>query len=115
MTQNLIMDVVARYTGITPEQMKSRKRVREFVVARQLFCYFCRKFTGLTFTEIGRCVGSRDHSTVMYSVEAIKNAMFMPKSYPEISKHYSAINQRLTAPKRVYNKYRTGTVRRWWR
>jgi chromosomal replication initiator protein len=115
MNQNLIMDVVARYTGITPEQMKSRKRVREYVVARQLFCYFCRKFTGLKLVQIGRCVGDRDHSTVMYSVEAIKNAMFMPKSYPEISKHYSAINQRLTAPKRVYNKYRTGTVRRWWR
>lgn len=115
MNENLIMDVVARYTGISTDKIKGSSREKEIVAARHLYCYFVKYYTRLSLKAIGRTIGNKDHSTVINAIQKVNDAMDLPKSNVLISKHFAIINQRLTAPKRIYNKYRTGTIRRWWR
>ncbi len=34
--------------------------------------YLCRKLTALPLTDIGKCIGNRDHSTVVHGINKIE-------------------------------------------
>ena len=48
--------------------MKGKTRVREIVEARKCFCYLCKELNNLTLKYIGKMLGYRDHSTVIYAI-----------------------------------------------
>jgi len=50
----------------------SGARKAEFVQARQLSIYFCRKYNNDTLAKIGEYFG-RDHATIMNSIQVVKN------------------------------------------
>ncbi len=56
-------------------EIKSKKRSKNLVFPRQIAMYLCRELTELSFPEIGRHFGGKDHSTVIYAcrqIEALK-------------------------------------------
>jgi chromosomal replication initiator protein len=73
---NLSMDniirVAAEYFGLTPNDLKGKKRSQNIVFARQLAMYIGRELTDYSTTEIGQDFGGKDHTTVMYSIDKIK-------------------------------------------
>jgi len=76
---NLSMDniirVTAEYFGLTPNDLKGKKRSQNIVIARHLAMYIGREMTDYSTTEIGQDFGGKDHTTVMYSIEKIKNKL----------------------------------------
>jgi len=72
---NLSMDsiirVTAEYFGLTPNDLKGKKRSQNIVFARQLAMYMGRELMEYSFTEIGQDFGGKDHTTVMYSIDKI--------------------------------------------
>jgi len=73
---NLSMDnvirVVAEHFGLTPNDLKGKKRTQNIVYARQLAMFIGRKMTDYSTTEIGQDFGGRDHTTVMHSINKIE-------------------------------------------
>jgi len=73
---NLSMDnilrVTAEYFGLTPNDLKGKKRSQNIVNARQIAMYIGRKITDYSMTEIGQDFGGRDHTTVMHSINKIE-------------------------------------------
>jgi chromosomal replication initiator protein len=55
--------------------MKSKKRTKTIVQPRQLTMYLCRELTPLSFPEIGRHFGGKDHTTVIHSCRQIEKRM----------------------------------------
>lgn len=80
---NSIVSAIVKVTGIEFNRIQSPKRQREIVNARQLFCYFTRKRTELSFSEIGDII-NRDHATVIHSVKEIKNLLTYDREFKEI-------------------------------
>ncbi|MCL2444003.1 MAG: chromosomal replication initiator protein DnaA [Treponema sp.] len=76
---NLSMDIIIRvaseYFGLTPNDLKGKKRSKNIVFARQLAMYIGREMTDNSMTEIGQDFGGRDHTTVIHSVEKIKGML----------------------------------------
>jgi chromosomal replication initiator protein len=76
---NLSMDNVIRgtaeYFGLTPNDLKGKKRSQNIVFARQLAMYIGREMTDYSTTEIGQDFGGKDHTTVMYSIDKIKGKL----------------------------------------
>jgi chromosomal replication initiator protein len=76
---NLSMDniirVTAEYFGLTPNDLKGKKRSQNIVFARQLAMHIGREMTDYSTTEIGQDFGGKDHTTVMYSIEKIKGKL----------------------------------------
>lgn len=66
------MDEVCASFGVTREDLLSPGRRHELVLARQAGMFLCRKHLGLSFPELGRIFGGRDHSTVLYSCKKIE-------------------------------------------
>lgn len=68
---NVIMETVARYFDIKPEEFKSKKRNREVSYPRQIAMYLCRDLTDMSLPKIGEEFGGRDHTTVIHACEKI--------------------------------------------
>jgi chromosomal replication initiator protein len=67
-----IRRVVARHYGVTEDAMRGKRRTSGVALARQVAMYVIRKKTNLSYVEIGRRFGDRDHSTVLFAVRKIE-------------------------------------------
>ena len=72
LTVEQILDAVCAHFSLTTEELLSAGRKQNLVFARQVAMFLCRKLLGLSFPELGRAFGGRDHSTVLYSCRKIE-------------------------------------------
>ena len=70
-TPELIIRVVAEHYGVNPEDITSKKRNSEFVQPRQVVMYLCRELTDTSFTNIGKLLGKKDHTTIIHGVNKV--------------------------------------------
>jgi len=90
----LIQKLVAEHFKIKVSDLKSEKRLKNFVIPRQLAIYLCRELTKASYPEIGEKFGGKDHSTVIYAVKKI--SVFLDEK-PEIMNSYEIIKKKLLA------------------
>jgi chromosomal replication initiator protein len=76
-TPQLILEETAELFGFTIEEIISKHRQRPLVTARQIAMYVMRELTDLSYPNIARVFGGRDHTTVIHAVEKI--GALMPK------------------------------------
>lgn len=70
-----IMNTVAKYYGLTVDDLSSSSRFQAIVRARQVAMYLCREQTNLSLPKIGQLFGNRDHTTVMYACNKITSEL----------------------------------------
>jgi chromosomal replication initiator protein len=68
---NKVLSIVARHFGISVSQLTGKKRNAHFVQPRQITMFILRDELGLTLPEVGRLLGNRDHTTIIYGVDKI--------------------------------------------
>ena len=68
-----VQQIVANHYNISVEDIKSKKRISSIAVPRQVAMYICRITYEEPLTKIGTEFGGKNHTTVMHSVEKIKN------------------------------------------
>ena len=62
-----IIEKVCNHYNVTANEVNSKSRKRELVVARQVSMYLAQKYTKMPTSRIGKLIGGRDHSTVLHS------------------------------------------------
>lgn len=70
-TVELIQKNVADHFGLKVADLKSDKRLKTFVQARQVAVWLCRDLTSASYPDIGNKFGGKDHSTVIHSAKKI--------------------------------------------
>jgi len=73
----LIISEVCKYFEITKEFMCSNTRKREVVLPRQLATYFVAENVQLTLKKMGKILGNKHHSTVIYSRNVIADRIYV--------------------------------------
>jgi chromosomal replication initiator protein len=71
-----ISDIEAAATtffGITPADVHSSKKDRTVSLARSFSMYLARKYTDMSFPEIGRLMGNKNHATVILACRKIED------------------------------------------
>lgn len=71
-TMDNIIRVVADHYGLTPTDIRSGRRERKVVHPRMIATYIARNLTELSYPQIGRFVGGRDHSTAVHAFQKIE-------------------------------------------
>lgn len=66
-----IVGLVSRGFNLAPEDILGTRRKPDFVLARQVAMYLCRRKLGLSYPELGKAFG-RDHSTVIHAIKKIQ-------------------------------------------
>lgn len=76
-----ILDKVCGHYNVTPEQVNSKSRKRDYVLARQVSMYLAQKYTKMPASRIGKLVGNRDHSTVIHSCAQIEKRLLADEMF----------------------------------
>jgi len=78
-TEDIIKAVGVKFS-IKISDIKSHKKNKNLVLARQVSMYLAREMTSASYPDIGTKVGGRDHSTVIYAHSKIKKILAMDKT-----------------------------------
>lgn len=70
-----ILAVTARYFGVTQAALTGPSRRKSLVQARNIIVYLARQLTGLSYADIGRALGNRDHTTIMHADRRLAEAL----------------------------------------
>ena len=76
-----IIRIVSTHYDVTEQQVKGRLRKREIVLPRQVIMYLADKHIRMPASRIGRCVGGRDHSTVIHSIRLVTEKIQQDKDF----------------------------------
>lgn len=63
----------ASATHVRPSDIDAHDRHQSVALGRHVAMWLCRELLGLSYPEIGRYFGGRDHTTVMAAVKRIGN------------------------------------------
>ncbi len=66
-----IESVVSIYFGLSPADLHTSRKSRTIALARGIAMYLARKHTDMSFPEIGRFMGNKNHSTVILASRRI--------------------------------------------
>ncbi len=72
---NEIRKRICDYFNIKLTDLDSSRRSRDIAYPRQIAMYLTKSMTGMSYPEIGRKFGGKDHSTVIHAVHKIELAM----------------------------------------
>ena len=74
-TVEIIQKTVADYFDLKLADLKSEKRLKNIVNARQIAIWLCRDMTKCSYPDIGLKFGGKDHSTIIHSFKKIDKAI----------------------------------------
>ena len=63
---NEVLKAVCNYYSIKMTDLKGPKRLKEYVLPRQVSMFLLKKYSGTPFMAIGDLLGGRDHTTIMH-------------------------------------------------
>lgn len=90
---------ILQETGFSPEDLKSRKRTSELVIARFIAMAVVKHHTRLKLKAIGQEF-NRDHSSVIHALNEVDNWTSSPNRYIsevlQLSKIMDVVGQRMT-------------------
>ncbi len=72
-TPDNIISSVASYYHISKSDLLGKSKKKEFVVPRQICCYLMCELLTLPLISIGKELGGRDHTTILYSRDKIED------------------------------------------
>ena len=70
-----IESVVAIFFGLTPADLHTSRKSRTIALARGIAMYLARKHTDMSFPEIGRFMGNKNHSTVILASRRVSKML----------------------------------------
>lgn len=88
LTADAILKLVALQFNLRTTDIRSEKRTRKLSVPRQICMYLMRRHLLMSYPEIGKFMGGKDHTTILHGVQRIGDLM---KSDPEILKATTTI------------------------
>ena len=68
-----IIEAVARFHNIRSADITGKRRTRTLTAPRHVAMFLSRKHTSLSYPELGREFGGRDHSTIQHGCRKVEN------------------------------------------
>ncbi len=88
LTPGGVLKLVALHFNVKTTDIRSDKRARKLSFPRQICMYLLRKHLLMSFPEIGRFMGGKDHTTILHGVAKISE---LAKYDTDTLKHITAI------------------------
>ncbi len=77
----LIKDRIAKAHGLTVKEMDHQRRDQRLAAPRQIAMYIATELTDNSLPQIAREFAKKDHTTVMYARDKVKNQMSVDEAY----------------------------------
>jgi len=80
LTLETIINTVADYFSINPDELTSKRRTGDLILPRQICMYLCKELTQSTYQEIANALKKKDHTTIMYGINKVSEDIKVDKS-----------------------------------
>lgn len=70
-----IIDIVCKFYSVSRPAITGQTRAPKIAFPRQIACYLGRELTRMSLPEIGRKLGDRDHTTILYGVRKVETLL----------------------------------------
>lgn len=87
-----IISQICTRSDIQLSELQSATRTRKIARARQKIVYILRKYTGISYVQIAKLLGNKDHSSIIYAENQAKK---LRKEDPEFAHEISEIENQL--------------------
>ena len=91
-TVGMLQQEIAKYYGVSLENLSSKSRKKEIVIARQVAMYLAKQYTNHSLKSIGSYFGGRDHSTVIHAIKAVNNMLATDTKFQQ---NYSELQKKI--------------------
>ena len=72
-TPRSIIDAVTGYYKLVKNDIAGKSKKKEIVIPRQVCCYLMCELLSLPLIAIGKELGGRDHTTILYSRDKVED------------------------------------------
>lgn len=86
--ETILRAVLVHFPKVGMSDLKSARRTDNIVRPRQIAMYLIKEYTTRTLPDIGRRIGGRDHTTVLYAVRKIRAEI---ETNPELAEQIEKI------------------------
>lgn len=86
-----LVELAAVAFNVTPTALRGNSRAKQFVRARWAVMWVATNVHGFGSSEIGRALGHKDHSTVLYGVHQADALRGTDEDYRQLTDHLFAI------------------------
>ncbi len=90
-----LVNVVAESFSLTSDRLIGRDRSRAVALPRQIAMYLLRREADISLPQIGKVLGGRDHTTVMYAIDKVTD---MLERDERLRRQVVQIRQKLHSP-----------------
>jgi chromosomal replication initiator protein len=91
-TIDAVQKAVAERYAIKPSALREKSNRKEIVGPRQVAMYLVKELTAASLPEIGRAFGGKHHTTVIHSIEKIRQSL---PGDPELNKLIHSVKDSL--------------------
>ena len=70
-----MIEIVAEYYGLKPEDLTGSSRRREVATPRHIAMFLTRELVDMSLPQIGFAFGGRDHTTVLHGCKTIDKSI----------------------------------------
>lgn len=84
LSPEMVISITSRRFSVEPSEITGSKRHQAIAQARQVSMFLCRRLLGMSYPQLGRAFGGKDHSTVLYSVKKIEELQKDDKSLKKL-------------------------------
>jgi chromosomal replication initiator protein len=88
-----IKHAVCKYYNVKMQDMDSKKRMRAIAYPRQIAMYLAKEMTDYSLPKIGESFGGRDHTTVLYACNKIREDIKMSEALKDDIEELKSILQ----------------------
>lgn len=88
-----IKRAVCKYYNVKMQDMDSKKRMRAIAYPRQIAMYLAKEMTDYSLPKIGESFGGRDHTTVLYACNKIREDIKMSETLKDDIEELKSILQ----------------------
>ncbi len=79
-----ILEAVCKHFDVRVADLQGRRRTQSVTLPRQTAMFLARRLTALSLEEIGGHFGGRDHSTVLYAIDRVKQRIDADRPFSQL-------------------------------
>jgi chromosomal replication initiator protein len=91
-TPSEVLKTVSEFYGIPQSRLLKKTRNRKISFARQVAMYLIRQLCDLPLTKIGKIFGVTDHTSVLYAIRKVNDAV---KKKPEVAEEVEFLKEKI--------------------